>query len=73
MIIKMTPAFDRQAGMLFSQQAFDELLAYLSEFSEKGDLIPGAGGTRKLRWTTGKIIKEKVVKFVYFTTIHITH
>lgn len=58
-IIKTIPYFERQAKKLLSEKAMDELFDYLEQYPEQGDLIPGAGGVRKLRWITGKNNKGK--------------
>jgi mRNA-degrading endonuclease RelE of RelBE toxin-antitoxin system len=53
-IIKTTPAFDRKAKKLLTQESLDGLLDFLEENPDKGDLIRGTGGVRKLRWKSGK-------------------
>lgn len=59
LIIKTVPSFDRQAKKLLSVQAQEDLFDYLEAYPEKGDIITGTGGVRKLRWTTGKNNKGK--------------
>ncbi len=50
----MTPAFERKAKKLLTEEALYELLDYLEVQPEKGVIISGTGGVRKLRWKTGK-------------------
>jgi hypothetical protein len=54
LIIKVTPTFEKRAKALLTEEALEELLDYLEANPEKGDLIPGTGGVRKMRWKTGK-------------------
>lgn len=58
-VIKTTPAFDRKAKKLMTLESMEELFDYLELSPEKGDLIQGSGGVRKLRWQTGKDNKGK--------------
>ena len=57
--IKTAPSFDRQAKKLLSVEAQEDLFDYLEAHPEKGDIISGTGGVRKLRWTTGLNNKGK--------------
>lgn len=57
--IKTTPAFERKAKKLLTVAALEDLFDYLEIHPEKGDLIQGTGGVRKLRWRTGKDNKGK--------------
>jgi mRNA-degrading endonuclease RelE of RelBE toxin-antitoxin system len=59
LIIKTTPVFERKAKRLLTTQAQENLFDYLEAYPEKGDLIPGTGSVRKLRWATGKNNKGK--------------
>jgi hypothetical protein len=44
------PAFSRYRENYLDDEEFKELQQSLAGNPEKGDLIPGAGGIRKLRW-----------------------
>lgn len=44
---------------MLTEKATEELFDHLEQFPEEGDLIPGTGGVRKLRWVTGKNNKGK--------------
>jgi mRNA-degrading endonuclease RelE of RelBE toxin-antitoxin system len=54
LIIKATPIFEKRAKALLTEEAYEELLDYLEANPDKGDLIPGTSGVRKIRWKTGK-------------------
>jgi hypothetical protein len=45
-----TPAFTRHVYKYLSEDSFHELQARLSVAPEIGDIIPGTGGFRKVRW-----------------------
>lgn len=49
-IIKTIPAFDRKAKELLTEASLEELFDFLADHPEKGSLIQGTGGIRKLRW-----------------------
>lgn len=44
------PAFARFRDNYLDDDGFAELQRYLAANSEAGDMVPGAGGIRKLRW-----------------------
>jgi hypothetical protein len=44
------PAFARFREEYLDDDGFSELQRYLARNPEAGDIVPGAGGIRKLRW-----------------------
>lgn len=58
-VIKTTPAFEKKAKKLLTAESIELLFDYLEAHPEKGDVIQGAGGVRKLRWQSGKSNKGK--------------
>lgn len=44
------PAFARFRDHYLNDDGFAELQRYLAKNPEAGDIVPGAGGIRKLRW-----------------------
>jgi hypothetical protein len=44
------PAFARFRDRYLDDDGFAELQQYLAKNPEAGDMVPGAGGIRKLRW-----------------------
>ena len=52
--VKATPKFTRLAKKLMTQEKLQKLIDTLSLNPEKGTVITGTGGIRKLRWVTGK-------------------
>jgi mRNA-degrading endonuclease RelE of RelBE toxin-antitoxin system len=59
LIIKTTPAFDRESKGLITKESLEDLYSYLEKNPTKGSIISGTGGVRKLRWLTGKDNKGK--------------
>lgn len=53
------PAFSRFRDEYFDDDGFSELQRYLARYPEVGDVVPGAGGIRKLRWNDPRRGKGK--------------
>mgnify|MGYP001251340793 CR=1 FL=1 len=63
-----TPTFQRQVDKLWTEEQRLDFLAWLAANPEVGDVVPGAGGARKVRWTmpgTGKRGGARVIYFNY--------
>ena len=63
-----TQAFVRAAEKIWSEDERAELVDYVAHNPEAGDVIPGSGGVRKLRWArpgSGKRGGARVVYFYY--------
>jgi hypothetical protein len=62
------PAFSRFREDYLDDEGFRELQLALAGNPEAGDLIPGAGGTRKLRWGDSRRGKGKRggLRIVYY-------
>ncbi len=58
--------FSKRAKKLFSEAEIEELIAYLAQHPEKGDVIPGMKGLRKLRWSRGNQGKRGGSRIVYY-------
>ena len=57
-----TPTFQRQAAKLWSEDQRLDFIQWLATHPEAGDVIPGADGVRKVRWTlagSGKRVRRK--------------
>ena len=66
--IKSTPKFIQLAKKVITAEALQELIDELTVNPEKGIVITGTGGIRKLRWRTGKDNKGKSsgVRVLYY-------
>jgi len=61
-----TRLFTRLVGEYLSDQEYADLQAALAENPELGDVIPGSGGVRKLRWAVRGRGKRGGVRVIYF-------
>jgi hypothetical protein len=50
MTVVETPAFLRDSAAALTEEERSELVSYLAVNPEAGDIMPGTGGARKLRW-----------------------
>ncbi|MGB6977301.1 MAG: type II toxin-antitoxin system RelE/ParE family toxin [Gammaproteobacteria bacterium] len=66
--IKVTPKFLQLAQKVMTTEALQELVDALALSPEKGAVIQGTGGIRKIRWRTGKDNKGKSggVRVLYY-------
>ncbi len=61
-----TPTFQRQAGKLCSEEERLEFIAWIASNPLAGDVIPGADGARKVRWSRAGSGKSGGVRVIYF-------
>jgi hypothetical protein len=61
-----THMFRRQAEKIWSDAELTVLVDHLATNPEDGDVIPGTGGVRKLRWGKAGTGKRGGVRVVYF-------
>lgn len=61
-----TPAFLSLAGAIWTDVERAELIDYVARNPESGDLIPGTGGVRKLRWGRAGTGKRGGARVIYF-------
>ena len=61
-----TTSFQRKTEKLLSTEEKDDLIAYLSEHPNSGDLIQGTGGIRKIRWARSNKGKRGGVRVIYY-------
>lgn len=71
-----TPIFGADAKVIWSEGERGEFCAWLAANPEAGDVIPGSGGCRKVRWTRAGMGKRGGVRVIYFNrlecgTIHL--
>ena len=60
------PSYARLAAKLLDPQERQDLIAYLANHPEAGDLMEGTGGVRKLRWGRGGQGKSGGVRAIYY-------
>lgn len=61
-----TPTFQRQAQTLWTEEERLDFIAYIATTPEAGDVIPGANGARKVRWSAAGTGKRGGVRVIYF-------
>jgi hypothetical protein len=61
-----TQAFARSADRIWSEEERSELVDYVARNPEAGDLIPGTGGVRKMRWARAGSGKRGGARVIYF-------
>ncbi|MGZ8218765.1 transcriptional regulator [Methylomagnum sp.] len=61
-----TPTFQKQAEKIWSEEERMEFITWIAEHPMAGDVIPGAEGARKVRWSAGGKGKRGGVRVVYF-------
>lgn len=61
-----TPTFQRQASKLWLEEERLEFIAWIASNPLAGDVIPGADGARKVRWSRAGSGKSGGVRVIYF-------
>lgn len=64
-----TPTFTADADDLWSIEERGAFCAWISANPEAGDVIPGSGGCRKVRWSRAGMGKRGGVRVIYFTRL----
>jgi len=64
-----TPTFVAGARALWSEEERGAFCAWIAANPEAGDVIPGSGGCRKVRWTRSGIGKRGGIRVIYFTRL----
>lgn len=60
------PAFLSQIGYSISEEERDEFIDFIAKNPEAGDIIPGTGGVRKVRWGSKNKGKSGGVRVIYY-------
>jgi mRNA-degrading endonuclease RelE of RelBE toxin-antitoxin system len=61
-----TPTFQKQAAKVWSQEERFAFIDWIAQNPNAGDVIPGADGARKVRWTVAGKGKRGGVRVIYF-------
>lgn len=69
MVFIETTAFTKLVYDYLSDEEFAGLQSYLLHHPNAGDVIPGSGGVRKLRWALTGIGKRGGVRVIYFRKV----
>jgi len=61
-----TPTFQKQAALIWSESERIAFIDWIAQNALAGDVIPGAEGARKVRWSVAGRGKRGGVRVVYF-------
>lgn len=62
-----TLLFQRQWPLYWTEEERGDFAAYIAEHPTAGDVVPGSGGIRKVRWGRAGSGKSGGVRVIYFT------
>jgi hypothetical protein len=63
------PKFKAEATDLIGADGIDAVAVYLIDHADAGDVIPGAGGARKLRWAAKGKGKRGGARIIYLYVV----
>jgi len=64
-----TPVFQRYAKEIWSEDELTEFKVWLANNALSGDVIPGTGGMRKVRWSRSGMGKRGGARVIYFNLL----
>ena len=64
-----TEIFIRYAAQIWNESERTEFIDWLAENPLSGDVIPGSGGCRKVRWSRAGVGKRGGVRVIYFNVV----
>ena len=62
-----TLLFQRQWPLYWTEEQRGEFASFVAEHPAAGDVVPGSGGIRKVRWSRAGSGKSGGVRVIYFT------
>jgi mRNA-degrading endonuclease RelE of RelBE toxin-antitoxin system len=65
-LITELPSFTKKAAKIFDAEELEDIRDFLKSNPDKGDIIPGTGGLRKMRWSSGGKGKRGGARIIYF-------
>lgn len=65
-----TPTFVKSSGKEWSLDERLEFIAWIASNPDAGDVIPGADGVRKVRWSATGVGKRGGVRIIYYNIDH---
>ena len=64
-----SPTFQKQAAKLWTDDERQEFIAWIAVNTLAGDVIPGADGARKVRWSRAGSGKSGGARVIYFNLV----
>ena len=59
--------FQRQWPLYWTEEQRGEFASFIAEHPTAGDVVPGSGGIRKVRWSRAGSGKSGGIRVIYFT------
>lgn len=69
LVVLQLPKFKAEATDLIGVDGIEAVAGYLMDHPDSGDVIPGSGGVRKLRWAAKGKGKRGGVRIVYLYVV----
>src|ERR1700722_10709818 len=67
--INETPMFRRYAADIWRETELEEFIVWLANNPLSGDVIPGTGGLRKVRWSRPGMGKRGGARVIYYNVL----
>lgn len=64
-----TPTFAKQADFYWATSEREDFIQWIAQNHDSGDVIPGSGGCRKIRWGTKGRGKSGGVRVIYYNML----
>jgi hypothetical protein len=64
-----TAKFQELVDLYLDEESFTEFKNQLANHPDAGDVIPGSGGVRKIRWSRAGMGKRGGVRVIYFARL----
>jgi mRNA-degrading endonuclease RelE of RelBE toxin-antitoxin system len=64
-----TPTFAQQADAYWEDAEREEFIVWIAQHHDGGDVIPGSGGCRKIRWGVQGRGKRGGVRVIYYNML----
>lgn len=64
-----TPLFQRLADGHWTEEERSSFVSFIAAHPEAGDVVPGSGGVRKVRWSTAGRGKRGGLRVIYFNRL----
>jgi hypothetical protein len=63
-----TTIFSAKATKIWTRRHYEEFIIYIANNPLAGEVVPGSGGVRKVRWVIGDTGKRGGVRVIYFNS-----
>ena len=64
-----TPTFQKHAADIWQDDELEAFIAWIAENPLAGDVIPGASGLRKVRWSRSGMGKRGGARVIYYNML----